>query len=61
MVAMALRSLSEGYVIDRDKLTDAERIESSRKLGIFMEGFSSQRLSGNSDLQHKSEIGFKKN
>ena len=58
---MALRSLCESYVIDRDKLTDTERIESSRKLGAFMEGFSSQRLSGNPELQRKSGIGFKKN
>jgi hypothetical protein len=59
--SMALRSLTESYVIERDSLSQSERDESSKKIHSFMSGFTSQRLEGNSDLQRKTGIGFKKN
>jgi hypothetical protein len=58
---MALRSLSESYVINREPLSQEERNESAQKLQSFMAGFTSRRLEGNSELQHEVGIGFKKN
>lgn len=58
---MALRSLTESYVIERDSLSQDEREESTKKLQSFMAGFTSRRLDGNPELQRETGIGFKKN
>lgn len=58
---MALRSLTESYVIRRDSLGRDEREESARKLQSFMAGFTSRQLDRNPTLQEETGIGFKKN
>ena len=53
---MALRSLTESYVLPKSKLDELDYEQSARKLSEFMRGFKSRQLRGNPELQR--EVGI---
>ena len=52
---MALRSFTEGYVINRGPLTPNECEESARQLQSFMDGFTSRWHDGDLDSKKETE------
>ena len=53
---MALRSLSESYVLPKSKLDEFDYERSARMLHEHMRGFKSRQLRGNLELQR--EVGI---